>query len=69
MVVAVTKELVEAVLGPPRFELGGARSSRERVVAPGAAAGLVWTAVGGGVQYIECVCVSSGKPDRCVAIH
>ena len=29
----------------------------ERAASPGAAAGLVWTAAGGQVQYIECVCV------------
>ena len=33
----------------------------ERVASPGTAAGLVWTAVGGKVQYIECSCVGAGR--------
>lgn len=36
----------------------------ERVSAPGTAAGLVWTAVGGKVQYIECICVGAGRAGR-----
>ena len=28
----------------------------------GSAAGLVWTAVGGQVQYVECCCTSTGQP-------
>eukprot|EP00798_Chlamydomonas_sp_ICE-L_P026793 gene26793-4383_t len=62
--VNVTQDLVEKVLGPPFFELGGTKSDRERVAAPGAATGLVWTSVGGAVQYIECVRVSDGVADR-----
>ena len=30
----------------------------------GSAAGLVWTAVGGQVQYVECCCTSTGQPQR-----
>jgi hypothetical protein len=52
----VDEALLEAVLGPPRFE---GHSAAERVAAPGTAAGLVWTAVGGKVQYIECICVGA----------
>lgn len=33
----------------------------ERVASPGTAAGLVWTSVGGKVQYIECICVGAGR--------
>ena len=32
--------------------------------AAGSAAGLVWTAVGGQVQYVECCCTSAGQPHR-----
>lgn len=59
--VVVTIELVELVLGPPVFSRN---DNAERVAEPGTAAGLVWTAVGGGVQYIECAKISSGHPDR-----
>ena len=33
----------------------------ERAATPGAAAGLVWSAVGGQVQYVECICVGTGR--------
>lgn len=36
----------------------------ERVSLPGAAAGLVWTSVGGLVQYIECCRVGAGQLER-----
>lgn len=36
----------------------------ERVSSPGAAAGLVWTSVGGLVQYIECCRVGAGQLER-----
>lgn len=49
------------MLGPCKYEINEAS---ERVSSPGTAAGLVWTSVGGGVQYIECVRVSSGSPSR-----
>jgi hypothetical protein len=42
------------VLGPRRHAL---HDASELVASPGAAAGLVWTAHGGLVQYIECICV------------
>mmetsp|Transcript_6093 Transcript_6093/g.13222 ORF Transcript_6093/g.13222 Transcript_6093/m.13222 type:complete len:1166 (+) Transcript_6093:153-3650(+) len=57
----VSVELVEKVLGPPRY-LGS--EATERVSSPGAAAGLVWTAVGGSVQYIECARIAPGSPDK-----
>lgn len=31
------------------------------MASPGTAAGLVWTSVGGKVQYIECICVGAGR--------
>jgi hypothetical protein len=37
----------------------------ERITTPGTAAGLVWTAAGGGVQYVECARIAYGQPDRC----
>jgi len=36
-------------------------AAAERVAAPGTAAGLVWTSVGGKLQYIECICVGEGR--------
>ena len=60
-VVVVTRALVELVLGPPKYSPAEAL---ERVAGPGTAAGLVWTAVGGGVQYIECAKVGPGTPDK-----
>ncbi|KAL4458772.1 hypothetical protein ABPG75_013637 [Micractinium tetrahymenae] len=59
--IVVDAALVEAVLGPRRYE---GHNSAERVAAPGTAAGLVWTAVGGKVQYIECICVGAGRAGR-----
>lgn len=59
--IVVDAALVEAVLGPRRYE---GHNNAERVSAPGTAAGLVWTAVGGKVQYIECICVGPGRAGR-----
>lgn len=44
------------MLGPPKF-LGSEAS--ERVSGPGAVAGLVWTAAGGAVQYVEAAVVNA----------
>ena len=60
-VVKVDMALVERVLGPVKFR---GTEVTEQVAAPGAAAGLVWTAAGGGVQFIECVRVSRGVVGR-----
>lgn len=57
--IVVDEALITEVLGPRRFE---AHDTAHRVASPGAAAGLVWTAVGGQVQYIECLCVGGGTP-------
>lgn len=61
MCVAVTRALVERVLGPPRHT---GSEAIERITAPGTAAGLVWTAAGGSVQYVECARIGYGHPDR-----
>jgi ATP-dependent Lon protease len=54
--ISFDRNMIEKVLGPPRFDR---HDSKHRVSSPGAAAGLVWTSVGGQVQYIECLIVSS----------
>ena len=46
----VDEARLEAVLGPPRFD---GKEAAERVSTPGVATGLVWTAVGGEVQFVE----------------
>eukprot|EP00882_Tetradesmus_deserticola_P011953 GHRQ01012651.1.p1 GENE.GHRQ01012651.1~~GHRQ01012651.1.p1 ORF type:complete len:431 (+),score=164.34 GHRQ01012651.1:26-1294(+) len=57
--VVVDVALVEAVLGPRQYQ--GADDVAAAVSGPGVAAGLVWTAVGGGVQFVECVRVGEGR--------
>ncbi|DBB10132.1 TPA: hypothetical protein ACH3X3_001716 [Trebouxia sp. C0006] len=57
----VTAELIEEVLGPRKYN---ETDSADSLVSPGSAAGLVWTAVGGQVQYVECCCTSTGQPQR-----
>jgi hypothetical protein len=57
--VVVDVGLVQAVLGPPQYQ--GADDVAAAVSGPGVAAGLVWTAVGGGVQFVECVRVGEGR--------
>jgi hypothetical protein len=59
--ITVDLALVEKVLGP------GWHSRTEaidRVSTAGSAAGLVWTASGGMLQYIECCAVGRGAPGR-----
>eukprot|EP00775_Hariotina_reticulata_P001826 gene1826-2160_t len=60
--VIVDLALVEAVLGPAKYQ--GAADVAAAVSGPGVAAGLVWTAAGGGVQYVECVRVGVGQPGQ-----
>jgi hypothetical protein len=55
-VVVVTPELVARVLGPPKFL---DNEAAERVTGPGTVAGLVWTAAGGAVQYVEAAVVNA----------
>jgi hypothetical protein len=60
--VVVDVALVQLVLGPPQYQ--GADDVAAAVSGPGVAAGLVWTAVGGGVQFVECVKVGEGRPGQ-----
>jgi hypothetical protein len=60
--VVVDVALVQAVLGPPQYQ--GSDDVAAAVSGPGVAAGLVWTAVGGGVQFVECVKVGEGRPGQ-----
>lgn len=46
----VDEAMLEKVLGPPRFDDG---ETAERVATPGVSVGLVWTAFGGEVQFVE----------------
>lgn len=46
----VDETMLENVLGPPRYD---DRETAERVSNPGVSVGLVWTAFGGEVQYVE----------------
>nr|BAO57289.1 ATP-dependent Lon protease [Ipomoea nil] len=46
----VDEPMLEKVLGPPKFN---DQETAERVVTPGIAVGLVWTAFGGEVQFVE----------------
>lgn len=57
----IDKELVEKILGPPKFI---SQENLERICGPGIAAGLVWTPVGGMVQYIECCCTNRGQSSK-----
>ena len=60
--IVVDMGMVVDVLGPQRFE--GAESV-ERITMPGVVSGLVWTAVGGKVQFIESSLVSDpAAPNR-----
>ncbi|XP_055821148.1 lon protease homolog 2, peroxisomal [Solanum dulcamara] len=55
----VDEPMVEKVLGPPRYD---DRETAERVANPGVSVGLVWTAFGGEVQFVEAT-VMVGKGD------
>ncbi|KAL2901625.1 Lon protease-like protein 2 peroxisomal [Bienertia sinuspersici] len=46
----VDESMLENVLGPPRYD---DRETAERVSNPGVSVGLVWTAFGGEVQFVE----------------
>ncbi|XP_057415801.1 lon protease homolog 2, peroxisomal-like [Lotus japonicus] len=46
----VDETMLEKVLGPPRFD---GSEAAERVATPGVSVGLVWTAFGGEVQFVE----------------
>ncbi|KAL8112593.1 lon protease homolog 2, peroxisomal-like isoform X2 [Apium graveolens] len=55
----VDESMLEKVLGPPRFD---DKETGERVAAPGISVGLVWTAFGGEVQFVEATSMA-GKGD------
>ncbi|XAR70586.1 Endopeptidase La [Bertholletia excelsa] len=55
----VDEAMLEKVLGPPRYD---DRETAERVATPGVSVGLVWTAFGGEVQFVEAM-VMVGKGD------
>jgi ATP-dependent Lon protease len=65
--VTVNQALVDRALGPGWHSSRG--EAAQRVSTPGSAAGLVWTAAGGMVQYVECCCVGRGAPGRPGAGH
>ncbi|KAJ7952624.1 Lon protease-like 2, peroxisomal [Quillaja saponaria] len=46
----VDEAMLEKILGPPRFD---DNETAERVANPGVSVGLVWTAFGGEVQFVE----------------
>ncbi|XP_057478581.1 lon protease homolog 2, peroxisomal-like isoform X3 [Actinidia eriantha] len=55
----VDEAVLEKVLGPPRY---GDRETSEGVSTPGVSVGLVWTAFGGEVQFVEATAMV-GKGD------
>jgi ATP-dependent Lon protease len=57
--VAVTPDVVTAMLGTPRFLLEEEREERTRV--PGVAVGLAWTPVGGDLLFVEASRMKGGK--------
>ncbi len=61
LMIEVTEALIEKVLGPPPYT---GHVVAERVQLAGTAAGLVWTAAGGKVQYIEALCIDTGNENR-----
>ncbi|PKA46137.1 Lon protease like 2, peroxisomal [Apostasia shenzhenica] len=58
-VLVVDEATLEKVLGPPKFD---DREAAERVSTPGVSVGLVWTSVGGDVQFVEATAIA-GKGD------
>ncbi|EPS62878.1 hypothetical protein M569_11910 [Genlisea aurea] len=55
----VDEAMLEKVLGPPRYD---DRETADRVSTPGVSVGLVWTAFGGEVQFVEATAMV-GKGD------
>ncbi|KAH7285936.1 hypothetical protein KP509_33G051800 [Ceratopteris richardii] len=55
----VDESTLEKILGPPKFD---GTEAAERVATPGVAVGLVWTAFGGEVQFVEATAMV-GKGD------
>ncbi|KAG4118633.1 hypothetical protein ERO13_D11G028200v2 [Gossypium hirsutum] len=50
----VDEAMLEKILGPPRFD---DQEAADRVATPGVSVGLVWTAFGGEVQFVEATSV------------
>ncbi|MBA0831206.1 hypothetical protein Goarm_015686, partial [Gossypium armourianum] len=50
----VDEAMLEKILGPPRFD---DQEAADRVATPGVSVGLVWTAFGGEVQFVEAMSV------------
>ncbi|KAH7862357.1 hypothetical protein Vadar_003671 [Vaccinium darrowii] len=55
----VDEAMLEKILGPPRYD---DKETAERVSSPGVSVGLVWTAFGGEVQFVEATAMV-GKGD------
>ncbi|KAI3691730.1 hypothetical protein L6452_31532 [Arctium lappa] len=55
----VDEAMLGKVLGPPKYD---DKEAAERVVTPGISVGLVWTAFGGEVQFVEAT-ATAGKGD------
>ncbi|CAA3012529.1 lon protease homolog 2, peroxisomal [Olea europaea subsp. europaea] len=55
----VDEAMLEKVLGPPRYD---DRETADRIATPGISVGLVWTAFGGEVQFVEATAMV-GKGD------
>lgn len=56
--VLVTPELVEEMLGAPRFFQ---EEARDRIKLPGIAIGLAWTPTGGDILFVEAAAMRGGK--------
>ncbi|GMH26746.1 hypothetical protein Nepgr_028589 [Nepenthes gracilis] len=60
--VVVDEDMLENVLGPPRFVDG---EIADHVATPGVSVGLVWTEYGGEIQFVEATAMT-GKGDLCL---
>ncbi|EFJ35221.1 hypothetical protein SELMODRAFT_405160 [Selaginella moellendorffii] len=62
--VMLLDEIDKTVTSPPKFD---GKEAAERVSTPGVAVGLVWTAVGGKVHFVEATAMTEkgGKAGRC----
>jgi ATP-dependent Lon protease len=57
--VQVTPEIIEGLLGAPRYKI--AEELEDRVKRPGVAVGLAWTPVGGEVLFVEANLAAGGR--------
>ena len=65
-ILIVDEPMLEKVLGPPKFDDSEAA---DRVSTPGVAVGLVWTAFGGEVQFVEATAMLGKGDPRIVAMY